>query len=445
MDLQTTLAAEQDKRHHLHPFTNPVAYAAAEPEVVTRAEGVYLYTEDGRRVIDIGSGLGNVNIGYGNPRIVEAAARTMQQLSFGHTLAGRSHPYVAALSAKLTELTPEQYGYFFFCSIGSDAVESAVKMALRYWRLNGRPEKRGIVSRLNSYHGNTLVAASITGNPIFHDQFGLPVNEHFHHVENPSYYWKADGRSREEFARDTAADLEEQLLAVGPDNIAAFIAAATQGESHESWWTEVRRICDRHDILLIADEVITGFGKTGSMFAFQTNGIEPDLFVMAKGLSSGYFPISSVGVGAKVAQAFQGTDEIFAHVFTNCGHPVGAAVALENLAFIEENGLVERVRTEIGPHLRRRLEEFKELSYVGDVETLGVLGHFDLDVSEGARTGSPAQNGELLERMDALAWQRGVATHRGTICVPLIITTEQIDESLEILRGCLEDAWASLT
>jgi putrescine aminotransferase len=444
MEVQTSLAADQDKRHHLHPLTNPVDFAAASPEVVVRAEGVYLYTDDGRRVIDIGSGLGNVNIGYGNPRIVEAAAKAMQQLSYGHTLAGRSHPWVAALSAKLTELTPEQYGYFFFASIGSDAVESAVKMALRYWRLRGRPEKRAIVSRRNSYHGNTLVAASITGNALFHDQFGLPVNDRFHHVENPSWYWKGDGRTREQFAHDVVADLEEQLVEIGPGSIAAFIAAANQGEPQEGWWPEVRRICDRHDILLIADEVITGFGKTGNMFAFQTNGIEPDLFVTAKGLSSGYFPISSVGVGERVAHAFQSADEVFAHVFTNCGHPVGAAVALENIAFIEENGLVERVRTEIGPHLRRRLDEFKDLPYVGDVTALGVLGLLDLDVSEGERTGSPADNGALLERMDAIAWQRGVATHRGTICLPMIISAEQIDESLDILRGCLEDAWNSV-
>jgi putrescine aminotransferase len=444
MDVQTTLAADQDRLHHLHPLTNPVELASAGPEVVVGAEGVYLFTSDGRRIIDMGAGLGNVNIGYGNPRLVETAATAMRQLSYGHTLAGRSHPYVAALSAKLTKLTREQYRSFFFASIGSDAVESAVKMALRYWRLQGRPEKNVIVSRKNSYHGNTIVAASITGNAAFHDPFGLPVNDRFHHVANPSWYRDGNGRSRDEYCRDIVRDLEEELLAIGPENIALFIAAANQGEPHEGWWPEVRRMCDEHDILLICDEVITGFGKTGELFAFQANGVEPDLFVMAKGISSGYFPISSVGVGEKVASAFRNADEVFWHVFTNCGHPVGAAVALENIAFIEENGLVERTRDEIGPHLRRRLEEFLELPYVGDINSRGLLGSLELDVSEGARSGSPEANGALLERMDALAWERGVTTHRGTLSPPMIITPEQIDEAMDILYASLVDAWNEL-
>ena len=436
---------QQDKRHHLHAMTNPVSLRETGPDMVMRAEGVYLYLSDGRRVMDVGSGLANVNIGYGNPRLCEAAYKTMRQLSFAHGFFGRSNPWAAALSAKLAELTPAQYDYFFFASTGSDAIESAVKMALRYWRLRDRPSKRAIISRRLSYHGNTLFAAGLTGIEAFHTQFGLPFGDMIHHAESTHWYLEGRGRSREEFCRDIVRALEQQILKIGPDNIAAFVGDPIQTGGGTivppaGYWPAVRRLCDQYDILLIADEIITGFGKTGRMFGFENFDFEPDLIVMAKGLSSGYFPISSVGVGAKVGEVIQSANELFAHAFTNCGHPVGAAVALESIAFIEEHGLVDRVRQETGPYFRKRLEELREFQCIGDIRSCGVLGGLDVDLSGGAHTSSKGDNDAFLDKVVQIAWRRGLAMRGIGLCLPMIITQEQIDEAVGILKGSIKEA-----
>lgn len=437
---------EQDKRHHLHPMTNPVAQLAMDPKMVTRAEGVYLYTSENRRIMDLSSGLCNVNVGYGNRRICEVAFETMQQLSYSHGLFGRSNPWTAALSAKLNEMTPQQFQYFFFASTGSDAIESSLKIAFHYWRLRGKPQKRKILSRRGSYHGNTLIAASLTGFDVYHTQFGLPLGNMIHHADSP--YWYRDGRDRspEQFAADMVRRLEQQILEIGAENIAAFVGDPVQTGGliipPEGYWQGVRRLCDQYDILLIADEVISGFGKTGRMFGFETFGFEPDMFVMAKGLSSGYFPISSVAVGAKVGEVVQRSDELFAHVFTNCGHPVGAAVALENIAVIEDQQLVDRVRREIGPYFHRRLRRFLELPCVGEVRCCGVMGAIEFDFSKVGRSSEAADLDAFLKKMELAAWNKGLGTRGALFCLPMIITHGQIDEAMDILADSIAEALA---
>jgi putrescine aminotransferase len=436
---------EEDRRHHFHPMSNPVVLREKGPDMVTRAEGVYLYLGDGRKVMDTCSGLWNVSMGYGHRRLCEAAFRAMKELSFGHTIANRSNPWVAALSAKLSEITPKQFQSFLYATSGSEANETAVKMALHYWRLRGKPEKRVILARRGSYHGGTLFTASLTGQELFHHQFGLPLEGMGHYADSTNWYQEGNGRSKEAFYRDLVASLERQILEIDPGRIAAFIGEPiiTGGMfiPDAGYWQGVRALCDRYDILLIADEVVSGFGKSGTMFGFESFGYEPDLFSMAKGITSGYFPISAVAVGSKVADVMWVDNELFAHVFTNSGHPVGAAVALETIAVIEEEGLVERVRDEIGPYFSKRLHELLEFPCVVSVRSLGVMGGIDFDASAGARSASKAENDDLVDHVTRVMWERGGIMRIGGLCLPMVITKEQIDEAFGIVKKSIAEAW----
>lgn len=442
--MNLAVLSEEDKRHHLHPLTNPTSFRANGPDMVTRGEGIYLYLQDGRRVMDTTSALWNVTLGYGNRRLCQAAFNAMEQLSYGHLIVGRSNPWAVALTAKLAEITPEQFQSFFLASTGSEAIESCIKIALYYWRLRGKPNKRAIIGRRRSYHGNTMFAASVTGIEQFHTQFGLPLSSMIHHAESTHWYLDGKGRSREEFCREIIESLEKQILAIGSENIAAFVGEPIQTGMiipPESYWPQVRQLCSRYDILLIADEVVTGFGKTGRMFGFEHFGFEPDLFAMAKGISSGYFPVSAVAVGRKVADVMHGANEVFAHVFTNCGHPVGGAVALETIAIIQEQRLVERMRDVIGPYFNRRLRELREIPCVGDVRSMGAMGAFEVDVSGGAGTATPAENEAFLGKVISAAWNRGIVVRGGGMCLPMIITEQQIDEAMGILRDAITETW----
>jgi putrescine aminotransferase len=435
-----TNLSEKDRNSHLHPFTNPVLLRNSGPEMITGAEGIHLITSDGRRVLDASSALGNVSLGYGNERLCQAAAETMRKLSFSHTILGRSNPWAAELTAKLAEISSPNFPYFFLASTGSDAIESSVKIALRYWRLRGLPEKKCFISRRLSYHGNTLFATSLTGIETYHHQFGLPFGDNIYYADAPYWYRFGNGQDKEAFGKAVAEALEQQILSIGPENIAAFVGDPIQTGGGtiippDSYWPEVRRICTEYDILLIADEIVTGFGKTGKMFGFQSFDFEPDLFAMAKGLSSGYFPISAVGVGAKVADLMQYTDEVFAHIFTNSGHPVGAAVALQTIAVLEDEGLVDRVQNDIGPYFAGRLSELLAIPQVGEVRSKGVMAAIDFNVP-------PDQQGALQGRVGQLAWERGVATRGATLCLPLVITRGEIDQVVDTLNDVIADAVA---
>ena len=444
----TAALKEKDQRHHVHTSTNPVQFAKDGPTMITKAEGIYFYTDDGQKILDAGSGLSNVNIGYGNKRICDVAYKTMQQLSFSPISGGRTNPWAAALSDKLNSLTPDNFQHFFFASGGSDAMESAIKMAWKYWRLRDQPNKRALIAREGSYHGNTIMTVSLSGLDIFKDQFGLPLTDLVHQVDSP--YWYRDGQEQSEqaFGLKAAASLEQKILEIGAENVAAFVAepivaAADTIIPPDSYWPEIRRICDQYDVLLIADEIITGFGKTGQWFGFQNFDYEPDMFVMAKGLSSGYFPISSVAIGEKVSDLLQNTDELFAHIFTNCGHPVGAAVALENIAVIEEQRLVEKVRDDIGPYLAERLQEFLVFPCVGAVRSLGVLGAIEIDISKMSEC-SFSDNSVIHEKVSALAWDKGVTMRASGLVLPMIITRAQVDDVIDTLKASFTEVLADV-
>ena len=441
----TSRLLEQDRQHHFHPMTSPARLAEQGAVLVDRAEGIYIYTDDDRQIMDVGSGLGNVSLGYGNERLCEAANQAMKQLSFGHSLFGRSNPWVAALSEKLAEITPESFQRFFFASTGSESIESAIKIALHYWRLRGQPKKKTIIARQHSYHGNTIFATSLTGMASFHTQFGLAFADNIAHTDSPYAYRYARGRSSQEFGLDVAASFERKIREIGAENIAAFVGDPIQTGGGTiippgNYWPEIKRLCDHYDILLIADEVFSGFGKTGQMFAFQNFDFEPDLFCMGKGLTSGYFPLSSVAIGEKVSDVLQRSDDVFSHVFTNCGHPVGAAVALETIAIIEEQGLVERIRDDIGPYFSERLKAFLTFPCVGEVRSMGVLGAIEIDMSRIKEDATLADSEALLNRCIDIAWEKGLAMRGGGLTLPMIITRPQIDQMIDILQASLTEA-----
>ncbi len=431
-----------DRLHHFHANTNPVHFAEKGPSMITRAEGVYIYTDSGNKVIDGMSGGWCTNIGYGNERLCRAAYESMTQLSYNLTFNGTTNPWAAALSDKMAAITPEQYQHFFFASTGSDAVESAIKIALYYWHLRGQPEKRAIIGRDYAYHGNTLFASHLVGAEGYGAQYGFPLTDIVHRIESPYWYRYGKELDPQDFGRKAAAALEKKIKELGPENVAAFIGEPIQATlglivPPESYWPEIQRICKEYDILLIADEVVTGMGKTGSMFGFQKFDFEPDLFTMAKGFASGYFPVSCVAIGAKVEGLFQSTDKPFIHGFTNCGHPVGCSVALENIAVIEDENLLQKVRDDTGPYLANRLQELMEFPFVGEVKSMGIIGAVEIDVTK-IKSGKIADSVALGARIGEIAWQKGVnARPIGTtfgMMFPMIITRKQIDDAIDILK-----------
>ncbi len=435
-----------DLAHHLHPFTDHRALAEeGGPRVMTHGEGVYLWDTEGRRLLDGMGGLWCVNIGYGRKELGEVAHRQMDQLAFYNTFFKTSHEPVIELSERLAGLTPEGVDDFFFANSGSEANDTALRLVRGYWAAQGKPERQIIISREFAYHGSTIAGASLCGLPSMHDLPGLPIPG-IVHADAP-YAWKA-GRDNTDAAYGVeAADrVEAKILEVGADNVAAFIGEPVMGAGGvitppPGYWARVQEICRKYDILLIVDEVICGFGRTGNWFGSQTYDIAPDIMCMAKGLSSGYQPISAVGVGARVAGALRGQGGVLPHGFTYSGHPVAAAVALENIDIIEREGIVAHVRDTVGPCMGDRLGRLAAHPLVGEVR--GVGGMWALELTSNKATRAPFEPlGSVATRVRNLCFERGLATRavrEGLVfSPPLIITEAQIDELTTILTGCLD-------
>jgi putrescine aminotransferase len=415
--------------------------------MVSGASGIHM-TIDGRTVIDGLSGLGCVNIGYGNETLSKVAYDAMRNLSYCHTFGGTSNVAAGELAAKLVQLTGGSFEKFFFASTGSDANESAVKIAYHYWRLRGEPKRRVLLSRRYSYHGNTVVAASLTGIDHYHPQFGLPLPELVAHADAPYWYRHGDGQTPFECGQRAAASLERTIQEIGAENIAAFFAEPVQATGGmimppEGYWDSVREICTRYDILLVADEVVTGFGKTGQMFGYQTLGFAPDMITLAKGLTSSYFPMSAVGINADIDAVLNSADEDFEHGFTNCGHPVGAAVALANIGVIEESDLVCHVRERLAPLISERMKQLVSHPAVGDTRSIGIMAgvEFHIDDSESANT-------RFCEMVSKEAFDRGLIVRAvGStlhIVLPLITTVEEATHCLDIIEAATEIAYRSI-
>ena len=370
-----------DSAHHMAPFTDYGDLRQKGARIITHAEGHYIYDSDGNRILDGMAGLWCVNVGYGRPELVEAAATQMTKLPYYNNFFRTSNQPVAELSAKLAEITPDGLSNVFYANSGSEANDTIIRMVRHYWALEGKPEKRVIISREFGYHGSTIMSASLGGLKGMHDQ---AANEPgFAHIRPPYGFLHQGNQDEAEFAANAASWLEDKIIEIGASNVAAFVAEPIQGAGGvivppAGYFKHIQEICRRHDILFVADEVITGFGRTGQWFASQTMELEPDMMALAKGLTSGYVPMSAVMVGDRVANKLVDDGGEFYHGFTYSGHPVAAAVALANLELIEREDMITRVREDTGPYLAEALAPLAEHRIVGEIRTFGVLAAIEL-------------------------------------------------------------------
>ena len=433
-----------DAAHHMHPFTHGGELAGKGARVITRAEGVTLTDSDGNQFLDAMAGLWCVNVGYGRDELAEAAFRQMKELPYYNTFFQTTHVPAIALSQKLAELAPGDLNQVFFAGSGSEANDTNIRMVRTYWAQLGKPEKKIIISRKNAYHGSSVGSGSLGGMAFMHAQGGLPIPD-VHHIDQPHWYAEGGDMSPEEFGLERARQLEKAINDLGEDRVAAFIAEPIQGAGGviippETYWPEIQRICDKYEILLIADEVICGFGRTGNWFGSQTLGIRPDIMTVAKGLSSGYVPIGGSIVSDRVAEVMNACE--FAHGYTYSGHPVACAVALENLRILDEEGIVDRVRKSTAPYMERMWRTLADHPLVGEAKIIGMMGSIALTPDKARRAPFAAEAGTTGLICRELCFANGlVMRHVGDrmiISPPLVITESEIDTLVERARIALD-------
>ena len=373
---------ELDRDHHLHPFTDHKSLHKKRSRIISRAEGVYIYDADGNRILDGMSGLWCVNAGYGRLELIDAATEQMKELPYYNNFFQCAHPPSIELAAMLKEVSQPQFNRVFFAGSGSESNDTIVRMVRTYWDLMDQPERHTIISRRNAYHGSTVAAASLGGMKPMHKQSGLPIPG-IVHVDQPYWFGSDQRLTREEFGIRAARAVEDKIREVGPGKVAAFIGEPIQGAGGvivppDSYWPEVQRICDDYGILLISDEVITGFGRLGEWFGADHYGTRPDFMPFAKGVTSGYLPLGGVFVSDRVADVLIDKGGEFFHGYTYSGHPAACAVAIANLRLIQAENLVERIKTDIGPHLQRKWHGLGEHPLVGDTRMVGLMGAFEI-------------------------------------------------------------------
>ena len=439
-----------DAAHHMHPFTANTALGKKGARIITRADGVRLTDSEGEELIDGMAGLWCVNIGYGRAELAEAAARQMRELPYYNTFFQTSHVPALQLAAKLAELAPGDLNHVFFAGSGSEANDTNIRMIRHYWALKGQPERRVIIARRNGYHGSSMGSASLGGMAAMHAQGGLPIPD-IVHIDQPYWWGEGGDATPEEFGRARARQLEEMILAIGPERVAGFIGEPVQGAGGviippESYWPEIQRIVAQDGILLIADEVITGFGRLGEWFGSQSYGIRPHIMTIAKGLSSGYQPIGGSIVCDEVAQTI-GQDE-FNHGYTYSGHPVAAAVALENLRILEEEAIIERVRADTAPYLAQAWRALADHPLVGEAVSRGMMASLALTPDKAVRAKFDAEPGTVGQICREFSFGNNlVMRHVGdrmVIAPPLVITLGDIDELVFRARETLDQTHAYL-
>ncbi len=437
-----------DAAHHMHPFTHGDQLAQKGVRVITSAEGVYLKDSEGNKIFDAMAGLWCVNIGYGRHELADAAARQMRELSYYNTFFQSTHVPAIALSAKLAELAPGDLNHVFFAGSGSEANDTNIRLVRHYWSTQGKPDKKIIISRKNAYHGSTMGGASLGGMQAMHAQGGLPIAD-IHHIEQPNWYAEGGDQDPNEFGLERARQLEKAIHDIGEDKIAAFIAEPVQGAGGviippETYWPEIQRICDAHEILLIADEVICGFGRTGNWFGSETFGIRPDIMTIAKGLSSGYQPIGGSMVSDQVADAIAQSGE-FSHGYTYSGHPVAAAVALENLRILQEENIVDTVKDETGPYLAEKWRQLADHPMVGEATIVGMMGSVALSPDKAARASFSSPYGTVgTICRDRCYANNLVMRHVGdrmVISPPLVMSKTDIDVLIDRVTRSIDEAY----
>lgn len=444
-----------DRDSLLHPFTRADDFAAGRvpgQRIVQSASGIRVTDARGRSVIDGMSGMYCVNVGYGRQAIVDAIAEQASELPYYHIFAGASHPKAIMLAEKLIALTGGRMQRVFFGLSGSDANETQIKLVWYYHNVIGKPQKKKIIARQRGYHGATTMTASLTGLPNYHSGFDLPFAL-VKHTLAPDAFWASETDPRA-FSQRCANELERLILEEGPETVGAFIAEPVVGSGGilpppPGYWEAIQAVLRKYDVLLIADEVICGFGRTGNMFGTETYGLKPDIITVAKALSSAYLPISATVISEDIYQAcLQESDKIgvFAHGYTYSGHPVSAAVALETLKIYEERDILGHVR-KVAPRFQEKLRSFASHPMVGEVRGVGLIGGIELVSDKATKVPFPASSG-IGMKLSEHALKHGLIVRplADTIglCPPLIITEAEIDEMFARLSRSLEDTVAGM-
>jgi putrescine---pyruvate transaminase len=437
--MQSDLADLQrrDREHHFHPFTDFKALGERGTRVIVRGEGVYVWDHQGNKLLDGMSGLWNVNVGYGRRELIDAARKQLETLPFYNSFFQCTTEPTIRLAERLAGLTGNRLSHVFFAGSGSEANDTQIRLVRRYWQLMDRPDKQILIGRTNAYHGSTIGAASLGGMKAMHEQGGLPIPG-IVHVDQPYYFEAHSNATPEEFGVEVARRLEQRIRELGADSVAAFIGEPIQGAGGviippSTYWGEVQRICREHDILLIADEVITAFGRLGQWFGHERMGFEPDLLTFAKGVTSGYIPLGGVLLGQRVSQVLGADGGEFAHGYTYSGHPVACAVALANLDVIEREGLPQRVREDIGPYFAKGWAELgARHAIVGEARMFGLMGALELVRGGRERFAKDLKAGERCR--DACIQHGLVMRAVGDTMIvapPLVISRAEIDELLD--------------
>jgi len=433
-----------DKDHHLHPFTDHKELHKIKSRIITHADGVYIYDADGNKILDGMSGLWCVNAGYGRDELVDAAAEQMRELPYYNNFFQCAHPPSIELSALLCDISQPQFNRVFFAGSGSESNDTIVRMVRRYWDLLDQPERHTIISRTNAYHGSTVAAASLGGMKTMHKQSGLPIPG-IVHVEQPYWFGSDRSLSPDEFGLVAARSIERKIDELGADKVAAFIGEPVQGAGGviippDSYWPEVQRICDEYGILLISDEVITGFGRLGEWSGADHFGTRPDLMSFAKGVTSGYLPLGGVMVSDRVADVLIDKGGEFFHGYTYSGHPAACAVAMANLRILQREGLVARIRNDIGPYLQNGWRKLGEHPLVGDARMVGLMGALEL-----VRSKDPVERFDENQGVGNIC--RDILVNNGLVmravgdtivaAPPFILSHEEADEMIEKAWKCL--------
>jgi L-2,4-diaminobutyrate transaminase len=455
--------AALDRASTLHPFTQLKDFATGklgDPVVVETGKGVRITDATGKTWIDGFAGLYCVNIGYGRTEVAEAIARQAHRLAYYHSYAAHTTDELAILSDRLVRMAPGKMSKVFYGTSGSDANETQAKLVWYYNNLRGQPKKKKIVSRERGYHGCSVLSGSMTGMKFYHDHMDLPFPGVLH-TGAPHHYWGAEaGETETEFSKRRAGELEALIVREGPETVAAFIAEPVLGTGGlipppEGYWTAIQAVLKEYDVLLIADEVICGFGRVGAPFGSHLYGMEPDLVTVAKGLTSAYFPLSGAIVSEKVYRVMEeGADRVgaFSHGYTYSGHPIGAAAANAVLDIVEKEDLAGKAR-ETGAYLQSRLKAvFAQLPTVGEVRGVGMLAaiefvadrdkkvRFDPRLKVGARVAKAARDRGLIARAMPHGDILGFAP-------PLVATRADVDEIVDIaekaVRQVMDEAAAS--
>jgi 4-aminobutyrate--pyruvate transaminase len=441
--------AVRDIETLVHPYTQLAAFRESGPLILERGKGVFVYDTEGKEYIEGMAGLWCTALGYGNEELVEAAAAQMRKLPFAHLFTGKSHDPAIELAERLKELVPVHTSRIFFCSSGSEANDTQIKLV---WYMNnalGRPQKKKIISRLKAYHGVTIAAASLTGLANNHRDFDLPIAGILHTGCPHHYRFAHDGESEHEFARRLANDLEELITREGPETVAAFIAEPVMGAGGvivppKTYFSEIMRVCRKYDVYMISDEVICGFGRLGAMFGCNALGYEPDSITVAKALTSAYLPLAGVTVPPVMYEAMLDESRkigLFGHGFTYSGHPVAAAVAIKALDIYARERIADEVARK-SPHFQARLRALGDHPLVGEARGLGLVGGIELVADRRSKTSFDPKAGvgpqvvRFAEEEGLIV--RSLAGDVVSMCPPLIITPAQIDELFDRLQRALD-------